>query len=1663
VATDVPDASKMVEILPKTVLFGLDSLISLAEADDDVAVRDVTLRTSLSDGTVLDEQVDTDVPYSLASALPAVSEAVQVIVQAVATDYGNNSTDSAPVSVTLLPAETEPVLVSLEPANAASGSTVRLYGRYLIADGTDIPSAANSGEIAVNTVYLNGQPITPISSTKSFIVVQLPANSSSGQVFVDVDGVQTNSLALTIDDDQDGLSNEQEQVLGTDPAVADSDGDGLNDGDEVNIHGTDPLLVDTDSDGINDLVEVQASLNPLDPSDAMADADGDGLSNLDEVTLGTGINDADTDNDMLSDGDEVSLGTDPFDNDTDDDGLYDGAEADYGADPLLADTDGDGIKDADEVNYGLDPADASDAGADNDGDGLTNLEEIAQGTNPNNIDSDADGLSDSDELNLYSTSPTNADTDYDGDGDGIEVAAGTDPNDPQSSVTVGLSKSMFDADNNEWNISRYGTVNYGHYVFDPGFYLKIDGSTFYDTDARAVRERDDLWVLEDDITVYDESAPAPVTLRVERHIHVSTEKPMIRFVEQLHNDSDTDVTLQVWLDTDLNYDSASTLVSKSSGEDTTTLSSADHYAIFDDSNGSGRKASAFLWSDDNAPVPPSNATFSGDDLDFYWDVTVPANSKVSIMHFVGLATTREETANVLADMAQLGSAWVGDLTIDELLSVVNLGMDADADGLIDPIEVSIGTSTTSADTDGDGLGDLFEYESGLDPLVASDPATDFDGDGLTAAEEAAAGTRENNIDTDGDGLNDGYEINAATDPLSADSDGDGLSDGYEVNTFGSSPLLIDTDADGLTDAEEDELGLNPNAADTDADGINDAMEVGLGLNPLDPDDAAEDIDGDGLSNRDEVALGTDIRNSDSDEDGLGDGDEVGRGTDPLDSDSDDDGDLDGLEVDGGSDPLDAGSTITVALPYTIMDGSGSSWTLNLGGYGSSIGEDGGHMSRLLISNSNDYVTEPSWWQRALRPAETQLDFQGSYLPIDESGRIAVNRQVKASASQGFIRYFDQFTNTSAIQQSLQVRLHFYLPSASEGDMVSNEGGVGLDKHHTWARTPMLANGRYAAMMWRTAAGVEPTIIGQNLPEFYVEYLISLAPGETASLMHLVASDTDLGLLETLMQNLSQNPSTFFDGISIAQQQAMPNMVIDSDADALPDYVEAELGTNPLVADTDADGLLDGFEVQWGFDPLVAGDESGDTDQDGLDNLTEQGLGTNPTDADTDSDGLSDQQEVLLGTSPVMSDSDGDGVSDGEEISTLGTDPLLADTDGDGLSDGEEALLAINPTSADTDADGMPDGFEVRYGLDATSAQDAMADADNDGLNNLQEYTAGTNPLLADTDGDGLTDIEELNVTATSPINSDSDDDGLGDGFEVQYGFDPHNPGEAQLDGDGDGLTNLQEFGLGTDPLLADSDGDGVDDANDELPLDGSRTERIDVLVVVDVGEEAGIELALTNALAAASLDYQVLSGSAIEEAMQSGLIGNLRRQMTAYKLVLWTNGSYGYLSENQELLLGSYLNGGGCALFSSQDHVYSKGVSYLLTDFMGITTVGSDQGDSGSSLTLTATGSLYPENRPVSLSFTNQNYSDTITPSTSEAVFLYGETVAGVMNDSGSYLGIFTGFPIEAIVGDVERGDFISRAVNACHYRHNVSVGYVAPESAGDGAPEVPMGGDDVF
>ncbi len=56
-------------------------------------------------------------------------------------------------------------------------------------------------------------------------------------------------------------------ALGTDPLDADSDDDGLSDGEEVDDHGTDPNDADTDDGGVSDGDEVTAGTDPHDPTD----------------------------------------------------------------------------------------------------------------------------------------------------------------------------------------------------------------------------------------------------------------------------------------------------------------------------------------------------------------------------------------------------------------------------------------------------------------------------------------------------------------------------------------------------------------------------------------------------------------------------------------------------------------------------------------------------------------------------------------------------------------------------------------------------------------------------------------------------------------------------------------------------------------------------------------------------------------------------------------------------------------------------------------------------------------------------------------------------------------------------------------------------------------------------------------------------------------------------------------------------------------------------------------------------------------------------------------------------------------------------------------------------------------------------------------------------
>lgn len=93
------------------------------------------------------------------------------------------------------------------------------------------------------------------------------------------------------DDDNDGLLDTVETKTGvyvdanntgTDPLIADTDHDGLQDGAEVDSFGTNPTKSDTDGDGLNDRVELEVYFcNPL-----LKDSDNDGFGDLFEVNTG---------------------------------------------------------------------------------------------------------------------------------------------------------------------------------------------------------------------------------------------------------------------------------------------------------------------------------------------------------------------------------------------------------------------------------------------------------------------------------------------------------------------------------------------------------------------------------------------------------------------------------------------------------------------------------------------------------------------------------------------------------------------------------------------------------------------------------------------------------------------------------------------------------------------------------------------------------------------------------------------------------------------------------------------------------------------------------------------------------------------------------------------------------------------------------------------------------------------------------------------------------------------------------------------------------------------------------------------------------------------------------------------------------------------------------
>lgn len=1165
----------------------------------------------------------------------------------------------------------------------------------------------------------------------------------------------SNQLAACVeyvgDPDGDGLINGREMIEATNPNLADTDGDTLNDYAEVEVYRTDPSSSDTDADTLPDAWELAYGLqatNAVGAHGASGDPDGDALTNAEEYAAGTDPLDADSDNDGLTDAQEVqTTSTDPLDADSDDDGLDDYEETQtHGTNPWSGDSDGDGLPDAWETAYGLDPLDDQNghgASGDPDEDGQTNAQEYAAGTDPMGEDSDGDGLRDGEELLLHGTDPLVYDTDGDGLRDGWEVTYAFDPLSDGGSNRHLVSWWPMDEGAGVWFYNAVADGPTGRLYNAPtqgwtnGFLgggIRLDGTNDYIGVSQAAGSlvtgapfTVTAWVRQE--------APAPKvfpTVLSDGNYLSGPRYPgfYMRYANgtdqfSAYAGSSNEVTYGISL----------------SGWKSATTGRWTHLALAHDGDTARLFVNGVLRGQDACGFDARNASefWIGrghvNALDAYW---FGCMDDVRVFH-------EAFDMNALHEVFE----WIGDRDGDGLTNGEEYQWgshpnddDYDNDGLDDPAELTVyGTSPWLADTDGDDMPDPWEIAYGLDPLARAD----FD------------------QDTDGDAVWDYWEYVYGSSPIDTDSDDDGLDDNDEIVVWMTNPVLADTDGDGLSDYDEvNTHGTDPNLADSDDDGMPDDWELAQGLAPL-THDAQSDPDGDALTNIREYGLGADPNDADSDDDGLTDGEEADVWfTEVMTPDTDYDGLLDGFEADYGFDTRSGPGTNRQLRAW---------WRFNEGG-GTSVVDhaDGAFPAQILGVVVTNHIAG-----RAQGDGALWLDGASDYVAVDQSAAAVVTGAPFTVAA--WVRLAPPLTGPYGSLVSDGAYLSgpsywgFYARTENAADRLaayagsSNEVTYGMQAN---GMTAVWTSGWTHVLLTHDGAEGRLYIDGILRSTDACAFLPRLREALWFGRGHVNASDSywrgaldDIRVFETA-----------FTSNTIAE---VYEALGDPDGDRLNNAEEQTFGSHPLLADTDADGLDDAQEGRtYGTSPTAS-----DTDGDGLPDPWEIAGGLDPLDAtgvegatgDPDGDGLTNTQEYAEGTNPLVADSDGDGLNDAQETQTYETDPWVTDTDGDGLSDYDEVIThGTNPLLTDSDGDGLPDIWEVAWGTEAM-IDDAAADPDADGLTNTREYALDTDPLDDDTDDDGLEDGAEVDTRATDPLNPDSDYDGLPDGWEAQYGLD----------------------------------------------------------------------------------------------------------------------------------------------------------------------------------------------------------------------------------------------------------------------------------------------------
>jgi uncharacterized protein (DUF1800 family) len=394
--------------------------------------------------------------------------------------------------------------------------------------------------------------------------------------------------------------------------------------------------------------------------------------------------------------------------------------------------------------------------ADSDGDGLNDGAEHAAGTNPNLPDTDGDSLSDGDEVNGPPPSnPLVMDSDGDGAPDALERRVGTNPANASNAPTVfGGGIGIHFVSQGDLN-ATLGTNEVAGVVPQ----LRWNGTLPIRTWTRPIGSKADILT--------------PLTNQIVRSDGVVLSNFTFHWTGDASDASDNSGSSDRKLMSGFIRAYAATPL-------TLTLSNIPfaNYDLHVIVGGSYDGQSGRVRLGTNAAT----------DRYFYSQTTAPEQSFVEIP-----GGTNYHWGNKVS-YTNLTSTHAN-LTLNNLNGWA-LGIHA------------VQIIHRTLDADNSGIPDWWENQFALQPGSVALAAADTDGDGLSNLQEFQRGSNPRQADTDSDGLVDSAE--SAANALTADSDGDGLSDAAELNAaIPTDPNLADSDGDGVSDKDELRLGTDP--------------------------------------------------------------------------------------------------------------------------------------------------------------------------------------------------------------------------------------------------------------------------------------------------------------------------------------------------------------------------------------------------------------------------------------------------------------------------------------------------------------------------------------------------------------------------------------------------------------------------------------------------------------------------------------------------------------------------------------------------------------------------------------------------------------------------------------------------------------------------------------